>query len=153
TRAHVRIKLGELRLRLDHEPAPPLEIKPECHVVGDGVAAADIDVEPALLRPEDEVEMVVLEPLRIGEPHRQRPSCLRGRRGPAKPLMSLCLRRNAITAASNASGSSMQQACPVPFSTTCSEPLIPAAVALPAGSELSCAPLMTRVGRRTSPRR
>ena len=43
-RAHVGIDVGQRLLRLDDQAAPALEVEPERDVVGDGMAAADIDV-------------------------------------------------------------------------------------------------------------
>ena len=54
--------------------------------------------------------------------------------------------RKSITAPSNAAGSSMQQAWPVPGSTTCCAPGIIDAVSPPRTSDTSCAPLITIVG-------
>jgi hypothetical protein len=68
-RSHVGVDVGQRLLRLDHETAPALEIEPERHVVGDRVAAAHVDVGSRRLAGEHEVEVVVLEVLRIGELH------------------------------------------------------------------------------------
>ena len=68
-RAHVGIDVGERLLRLDHQAAPALEVEPERDVVGDGMAAADIDIGAGVLAGENAIEVVVLEVLRIGELH------------------------------------------------------------------------------------
>src|SRR4029077_6013640 len=54
--------------------------------------------------------------------------------------------KKSITARSNAAGSSMQQAWPVPGITTCFAPGISDAVSRPPASDTSWAPLMTSVG-------
>ena len=68
-RAHVGVDVGQRRLRLDDEAAPALEVEPERHVVGHRVAAAHVDVGALLLAGEHEIEVVVLEVLRVGELH------------------------------------------------------------------------------------
>ena len=68
-RAHVGIDVGQRLLRLDHEAAPALEVEPEGYVVGDRVAATHVDVGSLLLAGEHQLQVVVLEVLRIGELH------------------------------------------------------------------------------------
>src|SRR5215470_5170848 len=68
-RAHMDVELGQCVLRFDHQAAPALEIEPEGHIVGDRVPAADVDVGSRRLAGKDEIEVVVLEVLRIGELH------------------------------------------------------------------------------------
>ena len=69
-RAHMRIHAREIFLRLDDDPAPAGEIEPAGHVVGDRMAAADIDVETGRLFPQRPPEHVVFEILRVGQIHR-----------------------------------------------------------------------------------
>ena len=68
-RAHMRVDVGERLLRLHDQPAPALEVEPERDVVGHRMAAADIHVGARRLAGEHEIEMVVLEVLRIGKLH------------------------------------------------------------------------------------
>ena len=63
------VELDQLRLRLDREPAPALQIEPIGHVVGDRVTGADIDVEPGSLVTECRSQMIILKPLRIRKSH------------------------------------------------------------------------------------
>ena len=69
-RADVRVDAGQRLLRLDDQAAPALEVEPERDVVGDGVAAADVDVGAGLLVAEQQIEVVVLEVLCVGDLHR-----------------------------------------------------------------------------------
>ena len=78
-RAHVGIDVGQRLLRLDHQAAPAREIEPERDVVGDGMPAAYVDVGAGLLAGKDQIEVVVLEVLRIGELHHFA-CCVRGAR-------------------------------------------------------------------------
>ena len=48
-RADMLIERAEPLLRLDHDPAPALEIEVERDVVGDRMAGPDVDVEPVAL--------------------------------------------------------------------------------------------------------
>ena len=68
-RAQAGVKGGEFRLRLDDDAAPTPLIEPERDIVGDRVAAADVDIGPALLSGEGEGEVIVLEVLRVGKLH------------------------------------------------------------------------------------
>ena len=68
-RAHMGVDVGQRLLGLHDQPAPALEVEPERHVVGHGMPAADIDVGAHLLPGEHQVQVVVLEVLRVGELH------------------------------------------------------------------------------------
>ena len=78
-RAQVLIERAEPLLRLDHDPAPALQIEVKRHVVGDRVPGADVDIEPVRLPVEDLGEVVVLEVLGVREVHGARltplPAC------------------------------------------------------------------------------
>ncbi len=63
-RTDAGIERGERLLRLDHEPLPAPQVEPEGDVVGDRVAAADIDVRSWPIG-KDQIEVVVLEVLCI----------------------------------------------------------------------------------------
>ena len=68
-RTHVRVDIGQRLLRLHDQAAPALEVEPERDVVRHRMAAADIDVGAVRLAGEDQIEVVVLQVLRIGELH------------------------------------------------------------------------------------
>src|SRR5262245_62953320 len=67
--------------------------------------------------------------------------------------MRRCDFKNSITNSSKPAGSSMQQACPVLGKILWTAPEINDAVFLPAASELSYSPLMTKVGTFIDPSR
>ena len=68
-RAHVGVDVGQRLLRLDHETAPSPKVEPERYVVGHGVAAAHVDVGSGVLAGEHQLQVVVLEVLRVRELH------------------------------------------------------------------------------------
>ena len=68
-RAHMRVDVGQRLLRLHHQPAPALQVEPERHVVRHRMAAADIHIGAAVLPGKHQVEVVVLQVLRIGDVH------------------------------------------------------------------------------------
>jgi hypothetical protein len=68
-RPHVRVKVGKIRLRLDREAAPALQVEPERDVVGDRVPRPDIDVEAVRLAGEDAGQVVILQVLCVGQFH------------------------------------------------------------------------------------
>jgi hypothetical protein len=67
------VQRSERSLRLDNDASPAFQIECEGNVVGDRMAAPDINVEATTASIEDAVEMIVLEPLSVGELHRIRP--------------------------------------------------------------------------------
>ena len=69
-RPHERIHVGKRALRLDDQSAPALEVEPKADVVGNGVPPADVDVEAFLAIGKHQIEVVVLEPLGVGDLHR-----------------------------------------------------------------------------------
>ena len=68
-RAHMGVDVGQCLLRLDHQSAPSPKVEPERYVVGDRVAAAYVDVSSPVLAGEHQLQVVVLEVLRVRELH------------------------------------------------------------------------------------
>ena len=68
-RAQAWIKRCKRSLRLDDEAGPAALVEPHRDVVGDGVPAADVDVEACRLTGESQRQVIVLEVLRVREVH------------------------------------------------------------------------------------
>ena len=76
-RTNAGVGRRKAELRFDDQSAPALEVEVKRDVVGDGVAAADVDVCAVPDVGEDQVEVIVFEVLGVGQVHRRSRCALR----------------------------------------------------------------------------